>query len=150
MGAIPSFSCIPYEIFEIPEKGTVFISVKDEDKKYVIEVAKNLLKLGFNLVATHGTQEFLNESNIKCKRVNKVREGRTHIVDMIKNNEIDLIINTTQTKQAIKDSYLIRREALQYKVCYATTIAAAKALAGAVSYSKNIDVYKLQDIFKLA
>ena len=69
---------------------------------------------------------------------------------MIKNNEIDLIINTTQTKQAIKDSYLIRREALQYKVCYTTTIAAANALVGAVSYSKNLEVYKLKDIFKLA
>ncbi len=135
---------------KIPQKGTAFISVKNEDKKYVLEVAKKLLKLGFKLVATDGTQEFLSENKIDCKRVNKVREGRTHIVDMIKNNEIDLIINTTQTKQAIKDSYLIRREALQYKVCYTTTIAAANALAGAVSYSKNLEVYKLQDIFKLA
>ena len=135
---------------EIPEKGTAFISVKNEDKKYVLEIAKKLLKLGFKLVATDGTQIFLTANKIDCKRVNKVREGRTHIVDMIKNNEIDLIINTTQTKQAIKDSYLIRREALQYKVCYTTTIAAANALVGAVSYSKNLEVYKLQDIFKLA
>ena len=116
----------------------------------VLEIAKKLLKLGFKLVATDGTQIFLTANKIDCKRVNKVREGRTHIVDMIKNNEIDLIINTTQTKQAIKDSYLIRREALQYKVCYTTTIAAANALVGAVSYSKNLEVYKLQDIFKLA
>ena len=135
---------------EIPEKGTAFISVKNEDKKYVLEIAKKLLKLGFKLFATDGTQIFLTANKIDCKRVNKVREGRTHIVDMIKNNEIDLIINTTQTKQAIKDSYLIRREALQYKVCYTTTIAAANALVGAVSYSKNLEVYKLQDIFKLA
>ena len=134
----------------IPENGTAFISVKNEDKKYIIDVAKKLLKFNFSLVATHGTQEFLIKNNIECKRVNKVREGRTHIVDMIKNNEIDLIVNTTQTKQAIKDSYLIRREALQYKVCYTTTIAGANALVGAVSYSKNLDVYKLQDIFKLA
>ena len=135
---------------EIPENGSAFISVKDEDKKYIIEVAKKLLKLGFNLVATNGTQSFLNNNNIDCERVNKVREGRTHIVDMIKNNEINLIINTTQSKQAIKDSYLIRREALQYKVCYTTTVAGANALVGAISYSKNLDVYKLQDIFKLA
>ena len=134
----------------IPDKGTAFISVKHEDKKYILDVAKKLLKLGFSLVATDGTQNFLNENKIKCKRVNKVREGRTHIVDMIKNNQIDLIINTTQSKQAIKDSYLIRREALNYKVCYTTTIAAASALAEAINYSENLDVYKLQDIFKLA
>ena len=101
-------------------------------------------------MATDGTQNFLNENKIKCKRVNKVREGRTHIVDMIKNNQIDLIINTTQSKQAIKDSYLIRREALNYKVCYTTTIAAANALVEAIDYSENLDVYKLQNIFKLA
>ena len=134
----------------IPEKGTAFISVKNEDKKNIIGVAKKLVKLGFNLIATHGTQNFLIENEIECQRVNKVREGRTHIVDMIKNNQIDLIINTTQSKQAIKDSYLIRREALNYKVCYTTTIAAANALAEAIDYSKNLDVYKLQDIFKLA
>jgi len=134
----------------IPDKGTAFISVKDEDKKYIINVAKKLLKLNFSLVATDGTQNFLNENKIKCKRVNKVREGRTHIVDMIKNNQIDLIINTTQSKQAIKDSYLIRREALNYKVCYTTTIAAANALVEAIDYSENLDVYKLQNIFKLA
>jgi carbamoyl-phosphate synthase large subunit len=106
----------------IPEKGTAFISVKNEDKKYIIDVAKKLIKLKFSLIATEGTQKFLNKNNVECKRVNKVREGRTHIVDMIKNNQIDLIINTTQTKQAITDSYLIRREALQYKVCYTTTV----------------------------
>jgi len=134
----------------IPKKGSAFISVKDEDKSNVKDVAKNLVSLGFKLFATHGTQEYLNKNNIKCFRVNKVREGRTHIVDMIKNNEIDLIINTTQSKQAIKDSYLIRREALQHKVCYTTTIAGANALVSAIDYSKNLDVYKLQNIFKLA
>jgi carbamoyl-phosphate synthase large subunit len=134
----------------IPEKGTAFISVKNEDKKYIIDVAKKLIKLKFSLIATEGTQKFLNKNNVECKRVNKVREGRTHIVDMIKNNQIDLIINTTQTKQAITDSYLIRREALQYKVCYTTTVAGANALVDAISYSKNLSVYKLQDIFKLA
>ena len=86
----------------------------------------------------------------KCKRINKVREGRTHIVDMIKNKDIDLIINTTQNKQAIKDSYLIRREALQQRIYYTTTIAGANALVGAISHSKNLKVYKLQDIFGLA
>ncbi len=134
----------------IPKKGSAFISVKDEDKNNVKDVAKKLVSLGFKLFATHGTQEYLNKNNIKCTRVNKVREGRTHIVDMIKNNEIDLIINTTQSKQAIEDSYLIRREALQHKVCYTTTIAGAYALVGAIGYSKNLKVYKLQNIFKLA
>ena len=134
----------------IPEKGTAFISVKKEDKEHVVKTANELIKLGFNLIATGGTQKFLNEKNIKCKKINKVREGGKHIVDMIKNNEIDLIINTTQNKQAINDSYLIRREALQFKVCYTTTIAGANALVGGIKYSKNLNVYKLQDIFKLA
>ena len=134
----------------IPEKGTAFISVKKEDKEHVVKTANELIKLGFNLIATGGTQKYLNEKNIKCKKINKVREGSTHIVDMIKNNEIDLIINTTQNKQAINDSYLIRREALQFKVCYTTTIAGANALVGGIKYSKNLNVYKLQDIFKLA
>tara|TARA_Y100001980_G_scaffold45797_1_gene27059 strand:+ start:94 stop:2178 length:2085 start_codon:yes stop_codon:yes gene_type:complete len=135
---------------EIPSGGNAFISVKNEDKKNINVVAKKLIQLGFNLVATGGTQSYLNKNNIKCLRVNKVREGRTHIVDMIKNKEIDLIINTTQNKQAIKDSYLIRREALHQKVYYTTTIAGANALVGAISHSKNLKVYKLQNIFKLA
>ena len=135
---------------EIPSGGNAFISVKNEDKKNINIVAKKLIQLGFNLVATGGTQSYLNKNNIKCLRVNKVREGRTHIVDMIKNKEIDLIINTTQNKQAIKDSYLIRREALHQKVYYTTTIAGANALVGAISHSKNLKVYKLQNIFKLA
>jgi len=86
----------------IPKKGSAFISVKDEDKSNVKDVAKNLVSLGFKLFATHGTQEYLNKNNIKCFRVNKVREGRTHIVDMIKNNEIDLIINTTHPSKQLK------------------------------------------------
>jgi len=135
---------------EIPTSGNVFISVKNEDKKSINTIAKKLIQLGFNLVATDGTQLYLNKNKIKCQRVNKVREGRTHIVDMIKNKEIDLIINTTQNKQAIKDSYLIRREALQQKVYYTTTIAGANALVGAIAHSKNLKVYKLQNIFKLA
>ena len=135
---------------EIPSSGNAFISVKNEDKKNINVIAKKLIQLGFNLVATDGTQLYLNKNKIKCQRVNKVREGRTHIVDMIKNKEIDLIINTTQNKQAIKDSYLIRREALQQKVYYTTTIAGANALVGAIAHSKNLKVYKLQNIFKLA
>ena len=135
---------------EIPFGGNAFISVKDEDKKNIEEIAKKLIKNGFKLIATGGTQSYLEQKKIKCKRINKVREGRTHIVDMIKNKDIHLIINTTQNKQAIKDSYLIRREALQQRIYYTTTIAGANALVGAISHSKNLKVYKLQDIFGLA
>ncbi len=135
---------------KIPENGTAFISVKDEDKKYISELARKLLRLGFKLIATEGTQNFLSKNKIQCKRVNKVREGEIHIVDMIKNDEINLIINTTKSYQAIKDSFLIRREALNYKICCVTTIAGSNALIDAIAYSSSINVYKLQDIFKLA
>jgi len=116
----------------IPTEGTVLISVRDEDKKSMVSVASELISLGFSIVATAGTHTALQESNIKSQRVNKVAQGSPHIVDMIKNNEVSLIVNTTQDKKAIVDSALIRREALQQKVCYTTTLTGAKALIEAM------------------
>ena len=131
----------------IPEKaGTAFLSVREADRKYVVDIAQNLIAQGFNLVATRGTARLLHSQNIDCKSINKVREGRPHIVDMIKNDEVDLIVNTTEGKKAIKDSYEIRREALQGKVTYTTTITGAWALCEAMAFKGNEQVYRLQDL----
>ena len=111
----------------LPVKGTALMSVRDRDKKDVIELAKILISRGFRLVATNGTAKTLSDQNIKCERVNKVREGRPHIVDMIKNDEIDLIVNTTEGKRAIMESTSIRAEAVKRNTTYYTTIGAAIA-----------------------
>jgi len=116
----------------IPTEGTVLISVRDEDKKSMLSIASELISLGFSIIATEGTNTALQENNIKSQRVNKVAQGSPHIVDMLKNNEVSLIINTTQDKQAIVDSAHIRREALQQKICYTTTLTGAKALIEAL------------------
>ena len=130
----------------LPISGCVLLSVRDEDKKQAIEIARNLKNMGFSLVATKGTADSLNALGIKCQAVNKVREGRPHIVDMIIDGKIDLIVNTTEGKQAIADSFTIRREALQHKVCYTTTIAGAWALQEAMQNRDNYKVYRLQDL----
>ena len=132
----------------LPSKGIVLMSIKDEDKEASIKIAQKLSKIGFKIVATKGTAEFLKSNKIPCKIVNKVREGRPHIVDMIKNNEVNLIINTTQSKQAISDSYLIRREALQHKICYTTTISGAQALSESIINVSDLNVFNLQLIYK--
>ena len=130
----------------IPSSGMVFISVRDEDKEKALGIAQSLDKLGFSICATDGTMKFLTKANIKCQRVNKVREGQPHIVDMMKNDEISFIINTTEGKQAIADSYSIRRTALQNKVFYTTTIAAAEAAIASLMESSKITVHRLQDL----
>ncbi len=132
---------------EFPKQaGTAFLSVRDADQKALLQVAKLLNELGFKLVATRGTARNLKEAGFECDTVNKVREGRPHIVDLLKNNQIDLIVNTTEGKKAIEDSFEIRREALQNKVTYATTITGAWALCQAMMYSEEEQVYKLQDL----
>lgn len=133
----------------LPTTGTVLLSVRDEDKRHVVEIARYLRQLGFSLVATRGTAKSLKEQGVKCRAVNKVREGRPHIVDMIIDGRIDLIVNTTQGKQAIADSFTIRREALQHKVCYTTTIAGAWALQAAMHSRDAYKVYRLQDLHSL-
>jgi len=132
----------------LPTGGRAFISVKDVDKKGVIKVAEKVQSLGFEIVATHGTEKILTDAGIACTGVNKVGEGRPDIVDMIKNDEITLIINTTEGTQAIADSGTIRSSALQHKVTYTTTLAGADATCEAMLRGNNSVVHRLQDLHK--
>jgi carbamoyl-phosphate synthase large subunit len=133
----------------LPESGTVFISVKNEDKAKAVEVARGLHDLGFELVATRGTASALNEAGVPVKVVNKVAEGRPNIVDMLKNGEIALVINTVEEKRnAISDSRYIRTNALQSRVTYYTTIAGARAAVQGMKHLKGLEVYDVQSLHK--
>ncbi|PIE46716.1 MAG: carbamoyl phosphate synthase large subunit [Gammaproteobacteria bacterium] len=125
---------------------TAFLSVRNSDKPALTNVAKQLAGFGFKLVATAGTYKHLVEQGIECERINKVNEGRPHIVDALKNDEITLIINTTEGKQAQEDSFSIRRTALQNKVFYVTTLNGADAVCKAFAVQLPFGVYKLQDL----
>jgi carbamoyl-phosphate synthase large subunit len=126
--------------------GNVFISVREADKSAVVEVARQTLALGYNIVATHGTAEVISAAGLPVTRVNKVAEGRPHIVDMLKNDEIQLVFNTTEGKQAIVDSSMIRRTALRHRVFCTTTIAGALAVCEALAYGSELSVYTIQDL----
>jgi carbamoyl-phosphate synthase large subunit len=128
---------------KLPTSGKVFISVRDTDKAIAIKIAQDFVNLGFSIVATHGTAQYLQEHKIPCASVNKVREGRPHIIDMIKNGEIQFIINTTNSKPSRSDSYTIRRSALQQKIVYYTTVAGAQAAVLAMQHKDNLTVRKL-------
>lgn len=128
------------------ETKTAFISVRDSDKAGVVEVAKRLASFGFKLIATGGTHKVLTDNGVACSRVNKVNEGRPHIVDAIKNGQVHLIVNTTEGKQAHIDSFSIRREALQHKVFNASTLNGAKAVCDAYETDLPFEVYRLQDL----
>ena len=130
----------------LPRQGAALLSVRERDKPGAIELAKLLTDMGFDIVATHGTAETLAGAGVSCRRTNKVREGRPHIVDMIKNGEIDLIVNTTEGKQAIVESLPIRAEAVRRGVTYYTTLGAAIATCGAIEHLDNSDVNRLQDL----
>ncbi len=130
----------------IPTRGVCLLSVRDRDKPAAVALARRLLERGFELVATDGTARAMEEAGLPCRRANKVREGRPHIVDMIKNDEISLIVNTTEGKQAIFESRSIRREAVHRKVTYYTTIAAARATCDALDYLDSVEVNRLQDL----
>ena len=110
------------------------------------DLARQMTDLGFALVATHGTARYLQDAGIECQGVNKVREGRPHVVDMIKNGEIHFIVNTTEGRQSIRESHSIRREALNHKVTYYTTIAAGKATCVALQHADVTSVNRLQDL----
>ena len=132
---------------EFPEQGgRAFLSVRENDRVAVIEVAKLLTELNFKLSATRGTARSLVEAGFECETINKVHEGRPNIVDLVKNEKVQLIVNTTEGKKAIEDSFEIRREALQGKVTYTTTITGAWALCQAMMHSDEEQVYKLQDL----
>ena len=151
MGIAPSF----VEAFEkaeiaagvsIPLKGSAFLSVRNTDKIYLKELAKSLTNSGFKLVATRGTARDLENMGFKVKKINKVLEGRPHIVDLMKNKEISLVVNTTEGRESITDSASIRRTALDQKICSSTTIEGARAICKVIENQVDWRVKKLQDI----
>jgi carbamoyl-phosphate synthase large subunit len=130
----------------LPASGKAFLSVRDPDKARLAPVAHELVRRGYGLVATGGTADFLRAEGFECERINKVIEGRPHVVDLIKNGEIAYIVNTTEGRQAITDSFSIRREALQHRVTYSTTIAGAKALLHSLDFRDSGPVWSLQEL----
>ena len=130
----------------LPTSGKAFISVRDNDKPEIVGLAKQLIAQGFTIVGTLGTKAALAKENIDCEHVNKVKEGRPHIVDMIKNKEISLIVNTTEGRAATADSFEIRREALMQSITYTTTMAGGRATAKAIEHTVLKNVYSLQKL----
>jgi len=131
---------------ELPQSGTAFISVRDQDKAGIVAVAQKLLDAGFSLLATDGTQSVISKAGLSCQRINKLQQGQPHIMDEIKNDAVHLIINTTDGRQAISDSYYIRQQALGRKIPYSTTLSGSIAICEALSYSAAGAVYRLADI----
>jgi len=129
-----------------PKVGKAFISVRDADKERVLPVAADLIRRGYSLVATAGTAAFLSGHGLTCDRINKVLEGRPHIVDLIKNGEIVFIVNTTEGKAATADSYSIRREALQNRITYTTTVSGARALLHSLDFRGSPRVTSLREL----
>ncbi|MDF3019170.1 MAG: carB [Steroidobacteraceae bacterium] len=134
----------------LPRNGVVLISVRDRDKAGAVMLAKKLVEKGFEIAATDGTARLITEAGVPCKRANKVREGRPHIVDMIKNDEFAMIVNTTEGKTAIVESNSIRREAVHKRVTYYTTLAGALATCEALDHLDAVEVNRLQDLHKEA
>ena len=130
----------------LPRTGRAVLSVREADRQRAVNVARRLAKLGFGIYATRGTCRSISEAGIECSLVNKVKEGRPHIVDMIKNDEFSLIINTTEGKQAIVDSASIRRAALQHKVSYTTTMSGADAAVMALQQPDELNVNSLREL----
>ncbi|MHB1075705.1 carbamoyl-phosphate synthase large subunit [Thiobacillus sp.] len=132
---------------ELPKPGgRAFVSVRSGDRDAVIEVAQMLHDLGFSVVATRGTAQAIESAGIPVAVVNKVKEGRPHIVDMIKNGDIDFIVNVVEDKKAVKDSYAIRAEALARRVVYFTTLAGARAACMGMQHGNELKVYSLQSL----
>jgi len=132
----------------LPTRGLCFVSVRDRDKPGAVLLAQMLIARGFDIAATGGTAQVLEAAGVACRRVNKVREGRPHVVDMIKNDEVALIVNTTEGKQAVRESRSIRREAVARRVTYYTTVAGARATCDALDHLGDIEVNRLQDLHK--
>ena len=130
----------------LPVSGRVFMSVKAADKAGLVPVARDLVTLGFDLIATRGTAAHLRQAGIPATTVNKVTEGRPDVSDLLKNDQIDMIINTTEGRKAIADSAVIRRLALQNKVCYTTTLAGGEAFCIAIRDGNSSEVRRLQDL----
>jgi carbamoyl-phosphate synthase large subunit len=134
---------------KVPTSGTVFVSVRDADKNRIVEATRLLAGLGFKIVGTGGTARFLESQGVPAQRINKVSEGRPHVVDAIKNGGIQLVFNTTEGAQALADSRSLRRAALLHKVPYYTTLAGAVAAAHGIKAYKSgdLEVRALQDYF---
>ncbi len=130
----------------LPRSGVVLISVRDRDKAGAVLLAQKLIGHGFEIAATDGTARMITDAGIPCRRANKVREGRPHIVDMIKNDEFTMIVNTTEGKTAIRESNSIRREAVHKRVTYYTTLAGALATCEALDHLDAVEVNRLQDL----
>jgi carbamoyl-phosphate synthase large subunit len=131
---------------KLPRRGVCLISVRDRDKPTAVELARRLVARGFEIVATDRTAQMIIDGGVPCRRANKVREGRPHIVDMIKNDEISLIVNTTEGKKAILESRSIRREAVHKRITYYTTVNAALATCDAIDHLDAVEVNRLQDL----
>jgi len=132
---------------KLPEAGTAFVSVRGSDKLALVPVARDLVDLGFRLIATRGTAEVLSAHGIKVSVVNKVAEGRPHIVDMIKNGEVNLVVNTAgDRRSSVADSRSIRTSAVQRRVTYYTTVAGAKAATEGMRHMKALVPYPLQGL----
>ena len=131
----------------LPRPGKAMLSVRFADRARLVRVARDLFDLGFTLYGTHGTACSVRDAGMECIGVNKVKEGRPHIVDMIKNGEVSFIVNTTEGAQAIADSAEIRRAALQHKVSYTTTIAGAEATCLALKQPDRLRVNRLQELY---
>jgi len=132
----------------LPKAGVAFVSVRDADKAAVVPVARQLLERGFSLISTKGTAQALRSAGLSCQIVHKVGEGRPHVVDLIKNDQIQFIVNTTDGEQAIADSLPIRRSAIQKKVCYTTTLAGGVAACAALHYPDAGEVSSLQQLYQ--
>lgn len=130
----------------LPTSGRALLSVREADRPRVIGIARALIALGFELYGTHGTTRAIVEAGLACTGVNKVAEGRPHVVDMIKNQQVDLIVNTCEGKQAIADSAEIRRAALQHKVAYTTTISGGEAICMALQYKDESSINTLRQL----
>ncbi|ROH90890.1 carbamoyl-phosphate synthase large subunit [Stagnimonas aquatica] len=130
----------------VPESGTAFISVREQDKPRAVDLARALVAKGFKVVATSGTARVIAAAGLPCESINKVKEGRPHCVDAIKNGEIHFVCNTTEGKQSIEESRSIRAAAMQHKLCYFTTLAGALAAALAMDHLDNVQVNRLQDL----
>lgn len=135
--------------YPIPRSGRVLLSVRNEDQQDAVAVARYFADAGFEIVATDGTSKAFIAAGIAVTRVNKVVEGRPHVVDRIKNDDFNLIVNTTSGKQSLKDSYTIRRQALLHKVTYFTTLAGARAAVEAHRATANISISRLQTLHQL-
>lgn len=132
---------------KVPESGRAFISVREGDKPGAVNLARDLLELGFKVCATRGTAQVMADAGLEVEMVNKVLEGRPHVVDMLKSDQIQFVVNTTEGRQAINDSAQIRKAALANKVCYTTTLSGGEALVSGLKFGEQREVRNLQSLY---